>query len=232
MDVETERALREFFRPRAKHCLSAALPATDSREGRGQYVSMLAEYQADWRAFAQYNESHRDSAKADFLYPDNGNIAWKVHLNAMPKDVETISKYLRTNGYLHKYLSGGEIEDGKTFTVYIGSFRLTQRLANRLSGDLVAFLARPKARREIEFARGVVGRFCGERGKFRRYGSSGLSHLDDETTRAAWKKARHSTAAEGEEIMQALEPAAFRKAKELYGNYFFDMGSVDDPPAA
>lgn len=120
--------------------------------------------------------------KYDF---SNKDVGWKFHLNVLPEHAPLVSKYLKESNFYHKYLFGGEPNDGKIFTLYIGSKKLADQLAQELNRDIGQYLAYPKSLEEIEFSRGVVGRFCAIReknygkgyDKYVQYGTCGTSCL-------------------------------------------------------
>jgi hypothetical protein len=87
--------------------------------------------------------------KKDF---EEANIGWKIHLNVCPENTKAVSEYLISQEYYHKYFGGGEIEDGKIFTVYIGSYLLTEKLAREIYHDIYWILARSRIPGELEFA--------------------------------------------------------------------------------
>jgi hypothetical protein len=100
--------------------------------------------------------------------------------------------------------------------VYIGSFKLTNTLAQQLSRDLKGLLSRPVNNTEIEFAPGVVGRFMGFQGgpsemKFHQYGGTGITYL--------WKDMDILFRNNQTDLMVKN---AFRELVRRYGNYFVD----------
>ncbi|MFA7278298.1 MAG: peptidoglycan-binding domain-containing protein, partial [Candidatus Gracilibacteria bacterium] len=66
---------------------------------------------------------------------------WKIDLNVEPKDVITVSMYLRNKGYKHSYLQGAPEE---AFSVYIGSKDLTDKEVRILEKDLAQYLRKPR----------------------------------------------------------------------------------------
>lgn len=112
-----------------------------------------------------------DSDKFDY---NNPNIGYKFHLNVPLEHVIEVSSYLKDNGYNHKYLKGGDVSDGKVFTIYIGSKDLADKLAQVLSHDLVGLLRRPRVQNSVELAPGIAARFNQLGYGFSRYPSSGV----------------------------------------------------------
>jgi hypothetical protein len=145
-----------------------------------EYSKRLTPYIVFPDELDEHTAGNAGEKKVEFR-DENANIGWKFHLNVAQKDVVAVSDYLKANGYCHKYLSGGEIGDGKVFTVYIGSYALAKKLAGQISTDLQNRLARPEPKSyEIEFAAGVVGRFSGPRSMFDQYGTCGFTLLNDD----------------------------------------------------
>lgn len=117
-----------------------------------RYTSELAEYSDE--------KVEATSLATDFFVPGNPNIGFKLHLNVPIADVRRASEYLRAQGIHHKYLFGGEIDQGKIFTIYTGSKNKTDEVAKKVSADMSDWLCRPADRDEIEFAPNVIGRFA------------------------------------------------------------------------
>lgn len=93
----------------------------------------------------------------DEISPD---IWWKFHLNIRPEHVMIIDRYLKNSGFKYKFLSWGDIDQWKIFTIYIGSYSLMKRLAIVLNRDIWKYLCRPQSTcNDIEFAPWVVWRF-------------------------------------------------------------------------
>src|SRR5690606_45734 len=90
----------------------------------------------------EYAYTPKSKSKTDFI-DGNPNVGHKLHLNVPLEHVKVVSDYLKANDYCHKYLHGGEVEDGKMFTLYIGSHQLAFHLAQIISRDLKGKLARP-----------------------------------------------------------------------------------------
>jgi hypothetical protein len=226
-NIEAERILNKYFRSKNNRKLSAGLSNNEfeSNEDMPAYKNKLPEYKELWDKIKKYNLNNPNSIKFDFINPSDSNIGWKLHLNVSPDNVKAISEYLIDNGYDHKYLSGGDPEDGKIFTIYVGSFALTQNYSDNISKDLQSYLAKPKENGEIEFAAGVVGRFKGDQKDFTAYGTSGLTYIADDlrryhNTRVQYIKDGKIT--ESEKITQTMELNAYKKLAENYGTYFFD----------
>lgn len=156
-----------------------------------------------------------DESKCDM----KNQVGHKVHLNVAPEDVLEVSGYLISHGYCHKYLSGGEILDGKVFTVYFGSKDLAVRLSQELSTDLEPFLKRPITAEEVEYAPNVVGRFVGSMKDFMQYGL-GLRGIS-----VARNWADHLSPWQDPEEKKKVLPLAFtdsfNKLADEYGEYFY-----------
>ena len=204
------------LRERAKHPLSAGLPINSATNpsDKALYTNVLPEYGAS---------THQSSEdKTEFLDDKNPNLGWKLHLNVSPKNVIEVSRYLVENGYDHKYLSGGEHDDGKIFTIYIGSRQKTEELASKLSNDLRPHLAKPVHHNEIEFATGVIGRFCAafRGGEFRKYGTSGMDTLRSAFDEHIGVLMMPPSRAKYKETLRELERKSFKRLNELYDTYF------------
>lgn len=218
---EEQKLLDKFFRRKKKAPLSQDLPenAFVDFEDYETYKENMQQYSNLDIAnkIESYDVKNPESKKTDSL-----DLAahWKVHLNVEPKNVDPVSEYLIKNGFKHKYLSGGEIEDGKVFTVYIGSYKLVKQLSEQIGQDLSSFLCKPLAYGEIELAPGVVGRFDAPGNKdsqtnFTQYGTCGFSWLVCEKRKKInWKDFSESERRKG-------ELNSFKRLQEIYGDYFF-----------
>ena len=106
------------------------------------------------------------------------NVGWKLHLNVTPENSHFVSRWLKIHNFSHKFLSGGDIDDGKIFTVYIGSYDLCTKMSQKIFDGLNLYLCKPAANDEIELRPGIVGRFANINKKdFHQYGSCGFSEL-------------------------------------------------------
>lgn len=220
-EQNVDQLLDREFRPKSLHPLSSQLPeCVMDLKDFPRYVTVLQEYEILVRDLEEYNRLYPSERKSAFKSLDI-NIGWKFHLNVAPENVKTVSEYLLKNGYLHKFLSGGEVEDGKIFTIYIGSFALAKQLASLLSRDLEVLLARPHNHTEIEFASGIVGRFTGDRKKYRQYGSSGIAWLDEDGKLGLQLTRPDLSLEKKEEIRKILERKAIKALIEDYGDYFY-----------
>ncbi len=107
----------------------------------------------------QFPFPKHETLKYDFLDEKNANLGWKIHLNVSAENSKKVSDYLIKNGYFHKFLGGGEADDGKIFTIYFGTPQITEKFSKIISEDLEDLLSKPEAKDEAEFAKGIVGRF-------------------------------------------------------------------------
>ncbi len=213
------------FRDRNQPNLSHRLPENTLRDISGSYHESktgLAEY--TWVSGSeQFLKTNPKMRKNDFIKPGDPNIGWKIHLNVLPRYVKIVSEYLKQNGYAHKYLSGGEQDVGKVFTVYIGSHELIQKLSKEISKDLIQYLSKPVAQNgDIEFAPGVVARFVAGRGEYNHYGQLGFPLLNSDWTTIANMRFMKKT--DEEEIKQFEEEAnarAFETLRKKFGRYFY-----------
>lgn len=191
--------------------------AISSSNPQALYARILRPYILDLK---DINPTH-----ADYGLWNRSDIGHKLHLNVRPEDVHYVSAYLQEMRINHKYLSGGDVRQGKIFTLYPGSKRMADQLARELSADLNDLLCRPVCREEIEYASNVVGRFT-ERGlRFHKDGEgvlrglpllfSDLDTLEEgrvgiDTNDPRWKR-------------QAFE-RSFSVLAETYGPYFYGDG--------
>lgn len=221
------------FKQKCHHPASQNLPdnPTIATADYGAYRSVLQEYK--WHDLSEHNNAHPSAKKTDFIIPHNPNLGWKIHLNIAPEHVKEVSGYLQENGYNHKYLSGGELEDGKIFTVYIGSFASTTYLSQRISEDIRQHLAKPNNTSEVEFAPGIIGRFVaiGNTGEkksphFNQYGTCGYSFTDEAwnelSTFNAFGKNDPDYQAKQAIIKAEGERKSFIALKEAFGDYFYN----------
>ena len=229
---DREFVIENFFSKRVQCSLSQELPNNsfsrqEVRENYERYKKNLEGYDVGSKEFAQHKNYplwQPNKEKTDFRVAGDPNIGWKLHLNVRPEYVQEISQYLCKNGYRHKYLHGGEIEDGKIFTIYVGSFSLCRELAKCLSNDTLPYLCKPLTETEIEFAEGVVGRFSGDfqhiDSVLMRDGPYGFPLLRG--TIDVTKLSKLSS----QEKIDAAEKA-YLYLKKRYGIYFFDEKNVE-----
>ncbi len=131
-----------------------------------EYTQRLGEY---------YSKSKE--RKATFVNGDPKQ-GYKFHLNVKPENVRSVSAYLKLLGVEHKFLSGGEIESGKIFTVYTGSKNNTERVVKQIAdNEAVALLLEPMPvspadlvkhapNGEVPYAPNIYGRFVGRKDKY------------------------------------------------------------------
>lgn len=120
-------------------------------------------------ALLGYQYSPRLTDRCD--YADRGPVvAHKLHLNVSISGVREVARYLQEKKYHHKFGTGGDFEDGRTFTLFIGSHQLAFAMARELSDELGVLLSRPLAKDEVEYAPNVVGRFSTALAKYSKYG--------------------------------------------------------------
>lgn len=113
------------------------------------YVDVLDEYSA------------KEDSRFKF-WNNDPNVGFKCHLNAKPVQVIEISEFLKAGGYNHKFLSGGEVEDGKIFTVYLGGKSQAEDIVRQISNGVGGLLVEPKPsvlKYESLFAPNISGRF-------------------------------------------------------------------------
>jgi hypothetical protein len=201
----------DVLRKKSEHPLSQPLTENPAIHDQKKY---------DLLPISDYEHTTPIQAKRyDAIGP---NIGWKLHLNVAPQNVVEVSKYLISNGFRHKYFHGGELDNGKVFTIYIGSRQLAEEQSQILSRDLGHLLARPVDHREIEFTSGVVGRFTSiDQGDFHQYGFSGMVMPTEAfkgimaQIRKHWNNFRLSP-----RQRRDVEYRSFFALKQMYGTYF------------
>lgn len=225
-EKDAQCVLDYYFRPRLTHDLSKNLP--ENRFGKNEdtlkYEKYIKAHSASADSILSYSQNNPDSVKFNFINKGDANVGWKFHLNCEPGSCKNISKFLADNDYYYKYLSGGGPEDGKIFTVYIGSHELAEKLAKEISDGVLAELSKPVDHSEIEFAPGVIGRFVGPRNEFHQYGTSGFSlglYEYKQLLYVGHDKPEEEGSLAIKKITSGLEARSFARLKELYGDYFF-----------
>lgn len=183
------------------------LKTSDSEvELQSAYTEIMPEYR---------HEEGFSPSKCDM---QKGGVGHKIHLNVSPENIKTISEYLIRKGYCHKFLNGGEILNGKIFTVYIGSHDLTNALAQTLSMDLQDYLSRPIAKEEVEYAPNIIGRFTGGRDEFQQYGFGirGITIHNKWADQMTW-----NTEGEKGKILPLAFTDSYNALSNRYGSYFY-----------
>lgn len=145
-------------------------------------------------------------------------VGWKFHLNVSPRNVHRAATFLKTMGANHKYLSGGEPDVGKVFTVYTGSKQMTEKAVKKISDNIGNILEEPEDLNlsgEALFAPRIVGRFEGEGDRFLRKASlKGITP----------SRERPDTTEENIEYARTVH-------QNLYGDYFGGGIKYYDPAA-
>lgn len=150
-----------------------------------------------------FRKDFQNGITNDFI--NDLNKGWKLHLNILPEDTLLVSRWLKINNFCHKFLSGGDIENGKIFTIYVGSYDLCTKMSAKIFNALNQYLCKPADDREIEFESGIVGRFVDDSLDFEQYGTCGFS-LKSYTKNM-------------DQDQRAL--LSFRELKTKYGDYFY-----------
>jgi hypothetical protein len=89
----------------------------------------------------------------------NINVGWMLSLLVEASYCTEVVRYLRDNGFLFKLESG-------EFIISCGSLKQANICAEKLSLELQEYLCLPPKNGNIEFARGVAGKFVGSREKY------------------------------------------------------------------
>ncbi len=199
------------------------------------YLAVLDEYQ--WPAKVHsipYEELKGDfylAKREDGSLKIDVNTGWKCHLDVSPENCVAVSNWLLANGYIHKFLSGGEPEDGKVFTVYLGS-NASAKVAIKDISDNITFLlsenrkvaaaktSQPSG--EIRLAPKIYGRFRSNNlVKYHAYGSDGVVYLEQDSylSNARTTKDSQGNMALAEQRTKAANKAKMELLKD-YGDYY------------
>ncbi len=211
--------LDDFYNNTESHLKSASLPDNPSTAStEGEYTDALTPYEYIGEVVNGV-VSDKDKAKYNFAF-GNINEGWKIHLNVTPENVLDVSEYLKQNGYVHKYLTGGLGYDGKAFTIYFGAKSIMDKWVPQLSNDLSTQLCKPSVIDEIEIGSGVVGRFTAIEGttstsEYLQYGEYGMSARKDFIReKGGWKNIKTRKA------KREVAQDAYTKLSQKYGSYF------------
>lgn len=210
-------------------------PTSTTRENKytvGKTEDQMVQIEKDvyHKALEPYRQEKDPSPeKCDYL---PGNVGHKLHLNVEPENVVAVSNYLKAQGYMHKYLSGGELSLGKIFTIYIGSYDKATHWAKKISEDLSPYLVRPRSG-EVEYAPNVTGRFDALTQGFARkdVGLGAFNPLSSVATLLSpWSPNRNKP-----ETRKMVYDISFVELAKRYGEYFYGSGKEapyrsDSPP--
>ena len=188
--------------------------------------------------FFPSGESNTEDKRFDLRYTDT-NIGWKFHLNVKPENVDKVSRFLIIEGVKHKFLHGGTTSDGKIYTVYIGSFSLARKMAKFIRDNIGQYLETPLASEEIEFEKGIVGRFNGFMGirnpngsypdnPFLQYGDIGINFLRSEIVSLPKNKGWGIYLRDNPKAAEHVWEKSFQALIEWYGDYFMDGSWLSD----
>lgn len=150
---------------------------SETSKNDNSLIKGMEEFNKDFKdRWVKYVKPYKDLGIDEYGYSgddlwydapkDWHNIHWKFHLNVSPDNVKKVSKFLKKEGFCHKYLMGGEIESGKVFTVYTGSKKTTEKAVKLITDNVGDLLDEPKAEGESLFAPKIVGRFEGNGNEF------------------------------------------------------------------
>ena len=217
-DTWDQGMLDKNFRAKCLHPLSQSLPVNTlckilkSYIQQNAYTTMQEISKKYENILEPYHSINHDKSK-ELKRNDEikNNVWWKLHINVAPEHVVVVSNYLTKEWINHKYISWWEIEDGKIFTIYTGSYETTKKVAEMISHDIQKYLCKPEDNSEIEFAPGVIGRFRYESlvtdpQKSFPYGTCWFSV--DRTLKSLWVK--------------RMELISYRRLKTKFGKYFHE----------
>jgi GNAT superfamily N-acetyltransferase len=153
--------------------------------------------------------------------PDKPDASgWKLHLTVAPENIDVAREKLRELGITFKHEAGGTHEDGKDFTVYLGSKDKADSVANQINDTLGDLLADPQGDvlgDDMPMVGKVMGRFDAERGsEFHQYGTQGIPALLEDVKNNFGKKlkdldytkARQKLAAKYGEFFTGTKPTS------------------------
>lgn len=160
------------------------------REQRDKIEQIYAPYKAVLEDYV-----HNVEAGKWQFFDNDPNQGYKFHLNVKPENVRQVAATLKLGEYQHKYLSGGEVEDGKIFTVYTGSKQQTEQIVREVVDSEIAFLLEKPlvdGTGEVPYAPNIVGRFVGNRERYLtkvpRLGITVLRTADKDSVQASFAK--------------------------------------------
>lgn len=167
---------------------------------------------------------------------------WKLHLNVSKVNAQKVHEWLWKTGVGYKYgRSSGQ--NGKDFTIYVGSRRDANEIADRLASEIADLISPPTSdtlRDDIPLTETsgsvVVGRFdtnrqrVGERQvDFNQYGGNGVPFMDRDYNEIAgisvWGSEEEKESLPAK-IQQATERANAILVK-AFGDYFTGEGDTD-----
>lgn len=165
----------------------------------------------------------------DFRKYQNINVGWKIHLNVSLENVLEVSDFLIKHGFLHKYFTGGSLEDGKVFTIYFGSWKKMYEQTEFIESSIGRLLAKPKAQGEIEIEAGITARFTILRGSspptsekiYSQYGNFGVCMRKETALKIGKNKGKSIFNSKEEEIKYYEK--IFNELLEEFKEYFVDL---------
>ena len=219
-----QNTIDKEFRQKCLHPLSQSLPVNPFSQSLRSYIQQNTysasveiikwihkEYEAVLKPYHPINYNKAQELKLNDEIQEKDDLWWKLHINVAPEHVIAVSKYLTEEWICHKYISWWEIEDGKIFTIYTGSYKIARKVAEKISHDIKKYLCKPEDHHEMELAPGVVGRFRYESlvhdtVKSAPYGTCWFSV--DQTLKNLWIK--------------KMELISYRRLKSMFGTYFHE----------
>jgi hypothetical protein len=165
---------------------------------------------------------------------------WKIHIPADPDNYDEINDYLTNQGYKYKNLQGGTHNDGKDFTVYIGSRTDVENAAKQIESDIGNLIAAPPKGGDVTETDEAFGklwiRFEVIRGprkrsltdtmlpEFHQYGPGGISLLQDDVIQRSMDSMTGNPWTQAQ-VDEAIERAKAR-AYEIYGDDFMPRAAT------
>ncbi len=219
--IENKEAERRFYQLLERAQCSGAPQWLNQALNENHYAAMSDKKLAQkgyTDASPEYTHIVNPPETTAFWNPEEPYLGWKLHLNVRAEDVPFVKEFLLQNDFSHKYLSGGEIEDGKIFTIYCGSKKMADRNAQRIVAHCKDVLCAPLAFDEIVIAPGVCGRFVGDLKDFTQYGHGvkGMGILHDRASGLVFSDASNRKSL----LLQAFTMTYSALARS-YGEYFY-----------
>lgn len=206
-------------RTRFKNYLLVEQNATELFPNSNKNLPRIHEHDEYIKHLAPYQHII-ESDKTEFLDHDAA-IGHKVHLNVSPDNVRRVSQYLIDHRYAHKFLSGGEAEDGTIFTIYFGSRLKAMQWSSKLASELHQYLQSPIRRDELEYAPNISGRFVGSRKDYSQYPCArtrGISSISDLIKGDLWTERNPE---ESEKHKMEVFSKSFERLADQYGTFFY-----------
>jgi hypothetical protein len=175
---------------------------------------------------------HEEPAAATAATPASivSKSHWKLHLTVKPENraqVDAVLKGFLDGGQIKDYKQGRNSgQEGKDFTVYVGSKDAAQAIADQINNKVGKLLDRPRGEALIDdttFGGNVMGRFdAGADADFAQYGSKGVPYTKEDMGQKVW----------GGMTGDAARANAHKILTERYGDYYSGAAATPALPEA